>query len=211
MKYILLFVLLAVCEAWADPILFRFSPEKADTLRRFDVSWDEVEVGAPCLRSGPDYSEEHLHGLQIALLYGELAEGEYLYEKPADVVTSPLVERLPSPSRFRFTGEHRELLKHMALELEQDWDTEELRPGVDPKRPYGAFTYYQAEMAMHLGREVKKNDRGEVIISMEVEEEMTELHYAMQAALQVFLRNFKLEPAEFKGDEYGNWERASRP
>lgn len=178
-------------------------------LRSLKVGWDITEVGAPCL--GPkEYPKDCLAALQVAVLYGQLEPGLYNYERPpADHEVSLMVEKLPQRSQFHFTSEHRILLKHMQWEMSDPYFENQV-PGCDPKRPYGNFTFYQLEMARHLGRIPQKAPRESDNQGMtpQLVTEMTELHHQMQPALQVFLDHFVLKPGQnFEGDEYGNWNR----
>lgn len=211
-----LLVLLCVLTAGAEdsePIRFRLQQRHIDELRKVKISWDGTEIGAPCFDLSREYSQEMLYALQIAFLFGELEPGSYPYNKPEGefVEYSPLVvEEMPRTSIFHFSSDHRELLRQSSIEdSEVGWDGETV-PGCDPKRPYGNFTYYQLEMAQHLGRPTTVNDEGNHEISEETEEELTRLHHSMQAAWQVFLENFELQPGDYVGDEWGNWEPVKR-
>lgn len=208
---LIVLILLSVYGANAqedDAIRFRLEQHHIDQLRRVRVSWDGAETGAPCLEPSGEYPKDLLYALQIAVLFGRLNPGKFVYSKPlgGDVEYSPLsVEELPEASSFWFQDDHRELLKHSVIQnSEVGWDGESV-PGCDPKRPYGDFSYYQLEMAKHLHRPTTKNSDGYHQISEELESELTLLHHTMQAAWQVFLENFELEPGLYEGDEWGNW------
>lgn len=186
---------------------FVWKDQHTAQLRKARVGWDTVESGAPCLDSG---DEKLLKALQIALLFGELTPGGYQYNKPKDMEHSFFTEELPSQSVFKFTEDHRKLLRHMVIEMSETWDGEV--PGCDPKRPYGDFTAYQIEMALHLGRIPARKPEDHDPMTDEIYQDMTDLHHEMQPALQVFLENFTLASgSEFKGGEYGYWERATSP
>ena len=203
-----LVVLLLLCSVFGlAEERFVWKDQHTAQLRKAQVGWDTVESGAPCLDSG---DEKLLKALQIALLFGELTPGEYRYDKPKDVDYSYFTEELPPQSLFKFTETHRELLRHMVIEMSETWEGEV--PGCDPKRPYGDYTSYQIEMALHLGRIPAQKPEGHDPMTEEIYEEMTDLHHEMQPALQVFLQNFTLASgSEFKGGEYGYWERATSP
>lgn len=195
----------------AETTYLDFSEAHLEELRGLAVSWDGLEVGAPCLEPGRRYSKDCLKLLQLVTLHADLAAGTYLYRKPRgeNIEFSPLLEDWPEQTSFQFSDDHRALLKAVILEMNEiDFHEHEV-PGIDPKRPYGAFTFYQAEMAMHLGRPLGKDENDVPILSQELEDEMTRMHQEMQAALQVFLQHCTLAPGRYRGDEHGNWEPVS--
>lgn len=117
-------------------------------------------MGAPCFP--PDWETEpgDLDLLRIATRFGVCAAGEYRYRRPpADHEYSFFVEDLPESSTFGFSSQHRTLLAQMSWELSDPYFDDEV-PGCDPKRPYGDFTFYQLEMALHLGLIPPKKPEG---------------------------------------------------
>ena len=211
-KNILLLMVLSILIAGAEEdeqIRFSLEQRHIDQLRKVKVSWDSAETGAPCLSPSGSYPKELLYALQIAFLFGELKPGPYLYKKPRGELMeySLMIEEMPTSTKFHFSPDHRQLLRKSAIEeSEVGWDGETV-PGCDPKRPYGDLSYYELEMAQHLGRPTRKNQEGHLEIDEQTEEELTRLHHSMQAAWQVFLENFELQPGTFVGDQWGNWER----
>lgn len=181
-----------------------------DRLRTVRVGWDGTEVGAPCF--GPDWEPEpdDVHLLRIATEFGTCPSGTYLYGRPsADHECSFFVEELPEECGFVFTDAHRALLAKMSWELSDPYLDEEI-PGADPKRPYGDFTFYQLEMALHLGLIPAQKPAGYDPMTPDIVDAMTALHVQMQPALQVFLQHFALaDGLVFSGEDWGGWERRS--
>jgi hypothetical protein len=180
-----------------------------ERLRAVRVGWDGTEVGAPCFGPDWDTDDDDLHLLRIATEFGTCPTGEYAYRRPpADHEHSFFVEELPDESAFSFTDHHRTLLAHMAWQTSDPYDDEEV-PGADPKRPYGDFTFYQLEMALHLGLIPAQKPADHDPMTDEIVEAMTALHFQMQPALQVFLRHFEIpEGRVFVTGEWGAWEPA---
>ncbi len=177
-----------------------------EVIRHAPVGWDITEVGAPHLGYDDEVPDDALGLLEILLQEGELAPGDYAYSKPEGLDTSFYVDALPDDSTFTFTAQHRHLLKMMAVEMSEVDTCDEEVPGVDPKRPYGAFTYYQLEMAQILEMIPEGYESGERLPE-ELEQRLTDLHHQMQPALQVFLREASLEPGSFSKSGYEAWTR----
>ena len=194
-----------------ENISFQWSKSHRKELRDVHVTWDTLEIGAPIFSPLGEYSQDALAALQIAVQFGELPLGSYRYEKVrnSELENSPLyVDSLSGAIDFQFTREHQILIKHLSVELCESWESGEEVPGVDAKRPYGDFTYYQLEMAKHLELPTTLNEEGYREIDQATEQRLTELHHQMQVALQVYLQNFTIEAGTFRGDPYfGNWER----
>ena len=205
---LLLFILTGTSLAEETPLTFQLTQDHIEKFRKIPVSWNTVETGAPCLDPERNFTEEDLNVLRILLTFGELEPGKYRYTKPEGefIEYSFFVEKLPEQIDFSFTNEHRILLKSQYIDLEEDWD-EDFILSCDPKRPYGMMTYYELDMAQCLDEPTGKNEEGYATITKEQEERLSELHHSTQAAWQVFLENFTLEPGTFKGDENGNWEK----
>lgn len=165
-----------------------------------------MEIGAPCFP--PDWHPEpdDLHAIQIATVHGSCAAGGYPYVRPpADHEYSLFVEQLPDTSTFELTGQHRSLLTALNWQLADPYFAADI-PSADPKRPYGEFTFYQLDMAVHLGLipATKPADRDPM--TAEIVADMTALHGQMQPALQVFLQHFEIpEGREFTGENWGGW------
>lgn len=170
------------------------------------MGWDGTEVGAPCF--GPDWDPEpdDVHLLRIAAAYGSCPAATYSYRRPPqDHEYSPFVEKLADQSMFQFTEQHRRLLSTMSWAVSDPYFDEDV-PGADPKRPYGDFTFYQLEMALHLGLIPAQKPADHDPMTPEIVEAMTLLHGHMQPALQVFLQHFQIaEGAVFTGEEWGGW------
>ena len=121
------------------------------------------------------------------------------------------------PVQILVTDEHLKLLQHASIRW-TDWP-EELGddagglfavPGFDPKRPYGNFTSYELEMALHLGIPVEKGADGAAILPAKLRNRMQVLHEDMQAVLQVFVQRAEIAPGRYVGNGYGHWERQQR-
>lgn len=188
----------------------RWERAHTDRLRTLHVGWDGTEVGAPCFP--PDWAPEpdDVHLVRIAAEYGHCAPGVYRYRRPpAEHEYSTFVEALHDESDFAFTERHRKLVAALSWELSDPYFDEEL-PGVDPKRPYGDFTFYQLEMALALGLIPAQKPADHDPMTPAIVEAMTALHVEMQAAVQVYLEHFDIpEGKVFTGEEWGGWVTAS--
>lgn len=183
--------------------------QHTERLRTVRVGWDGTEVGAPCFPPDWDPRSEDVHLLRIAAAYGSCPTGHYVYRRPPEEFEfSPYVEQLPQESTFDFTDRHRTLLGAMSWELTEPY-VEENIPGADPKRPYGDFTFYQLEMALHLQLIPAQKPADHDPMTPEIIDAMTELHGQMQPALQVFLEHFDVaEGRAFVGEDWGGWTPA---
>ncbi len=183
---------------------------KTQRLRTVLVGWDGCEVGAPCFPPEWETAPTDLDLLQLSCSYGVCPAGSYEYRRaPQDHEHSFYVEKLEDVSTFSFTEQHRTLLKNMSWRLSDPYFDEDI-PCCDSKRPYGNFTFYQLEMALHLGLIPAEKPEGEDPMTPEIVDAMTELHVQMQPALQVFLQNFEIPDGQkFEGDEWGNWDRVA--
>lgn len=193
-----------------DPTLFHWTIDTGKPFRGAQVYWDFMEGGAPlAVLHGGGSEKELLKAVQIAFRYGELAEGDYPYEKPehAQLEHNEEVEALPNSSVFHFEEKHLKLIRHMSVRHSYAAEGGEIWVGVDPKRPYGDFSYFEAEMAEILGRPTTRNEKNQVCLAPEVEREMSRLHQDMSPAVQVFLRHARVKPGVFKDRGYGAWER----
>lgn len=173
------------------------------------MGWDGAEVGAPCFPPVWETQPDDLHLLRIATTHGTCPAGNYPYHRPPeDHEYSFFVEGLADESIFELTAQHRRLLAAMSWELSDPYVDEDI-PGADPKRPYGDFTFYQLEMALHLGLIPAQKPAGHDPMTPEIVDAMTALHGQMQPALQVFLRHFEIpEGRVFTGQDWGGWECA---
>ncbi|GCA99810.1 hypothetical protein [Mycolicibacterium sp. NCC-Tsukiji] len=187
----------------------RWNTDHTERLRRVVVGWDGTEAGAPCFPPGWEPEPDDLHLLRIAAAHGGCATGTYRYRRPpADIGYSPFVAQLTDAADFDFTDRHRALLARMSWELSDPYDDEDI-PGADPKRPYGDFTFYQIEMALTLGLIPAQKPPDHDPMTPEIAQAMTDLHFQMQPALQIFLRHFDIDDGRvFRGEEWGGWVSA---
>lgn len=204
--------LICSCPVLADDqrVRFTWEPRHTEELRKATVGWDTVESGAPCLSPFQKHSEDALAAFQIAMAFGHLPVGTYRYTKPSnsELEHSLYVEALKGSVEFEFTKEHQTLLRFMTVEASESWQTDGELLGVDAKRPYGDFTCYELDMAWHLGLPTTTNAKGWKEIDKRTEQRLTALHHQMEAAVQVYLQNFTIEPGTFEGEPYyGIWER----
>lgn len=193
-----------------DPTSFHWTGDTAKPLLGAEVYWDFMEGGAPLLVfQGGGSEKELLKAVQIAFRYGELPSGDYAYQKPehAQLEHNDAVNALPTSSTFHFEEKHLKLIRHMVVRHSYSADGGEIWVGVDPKRPYGDFSYFEAEMAEILGKPTSRNEKNQVVLSPEVEQEMSRLHQDMSPAVQVFLRHARVKAGVYKEGGYGAWER----
>ncbi|WP_230530524.1 hypothetical protein [Microvirga roseola] len=163
-------------------------------IRRPRFAWSTIEVGAPRVDTEQPYgSPDPLK--DIAAMTGKAPVPKFA-RRHADMTTvlnSYLRQFRLQPGTygvegrpFELTQDHLTLAKRMWFE----WDTAPLegfeegswpRPAIDPKRPYGSFSFYQQEMAIHLGwlhGEVRELTEDEM-------SRLTEMHHEMLDAMRV--------------------------
>lgn len=190
--------------------IFEWTDKSGEELRQGKVFWDFMEGGAPMISLGSGLSESHaLKSVQIAFSFAELPFGEYEYVRPSHSMFehNDRVKALPARQSFLFQEKHLKLLRHMSVRHSFQTDQGEVLVGIDPKRPYGDFSYFEGEMALILKRPVSYDQQQRIELSDAVETEMTALHDEMTLAVQVFLQNAKLEPSSYQDLKYGAWER----
>lgn len=187
----------------------RWEQRHTDRLRAVRVGWNGTEVGAPCFPPDWEPEPDDLHLLRIATAHGACPTGTYSYRRPPeDHEYSFFVERLADETTFEFTDQHRSLLTAMSWELSDPYVDEDI-PSADPKRPYGDFTFYQLEMALHLELIPAKRPTDYDPLTPEIVDAMTALHSQMQPVLQVFLQHFEIpEGRLFTGEDWGGWDPA---
>ncbi|GLS44495.1 hypothetical protein [Methylobacterium brachythecii] len=209
----------------AEDTTFELTLERIALIRRMAVAWDGTESGAPIIHPDAPYGstdrdgdienvtgddegldEEHRalgDALEVFVQNAVLRPGRYQYHNPLaklapsevfDLFRDEVTGETPEQISFEVTPEHLKLIPNLALR----WDDENDVPGVDPKRPYGAMTWYTVEMAVHLGEAPPKDDEGRAILSDEQEERLMRLHREMQPVLQIFLRSADLAPGMFR-------------
>jgi hypothetical protein len=164
-------------------------------------------------------SVELLFALGALLQHGDLAPGLY---KPANLATADLLRQLIEPGgspvphgdlaingdgAFSFTKEHRTLLRHLSFDWPRPDDIDALLDSdgypaaqFDAKRPYGALSYYQVDMAMALKRvDILQKKPGDTrwFLAPQQDRAMTQLHRQMLPALQVFLEKATLAPGPY--------------
>ncbi len=135
----------------------------------------------------------------------ELPDGMYEIK---NTTFKALSEQLPERTytwanerQFHFKKEHRLLLSYFCFRWLIGESVEERLSygyptvGVDPKRPYGAFSYHQLEMAEILDYRVLKNEDGECELPDGLDEKLTDLHFEMLPAIQVFVEHAMIDLA----------------
>lgn len=97
------------------------------------------------------------------------------------------------------SDEHLKLLKHLQVRWPSEWDSEErLEEGtypaasIDPKRPYGDFTFIEVDMARILGRLPPAPPDGVFEPEPELAQHLQRLHWQILGAIQVFVENAEI-------------------
>jgi hypothetical protein len=168
-----------------------------------------------------DRAREHVEvylALSKMLAHGSLKPGDYpllnvrsedihvmmrgYFEDDTPLNDAPL--GLTPDGLFRITAEHLELIKVLQFAWPDEEQASELvgrgdwpAPTMDPKRPYGDMSYFEADMAHILDLKVETKD-GEKVLSEEQENAMQHLHWQMLGALQVFVENADFKPGTYK-------------
>ena len=193
-----------------DESVIRWTEGMGSNLSEAEVFWDFMEVGAPLVvlpNRGGELDPRKV--IELSFLFAELPPGDYEYQKPESDVFEhhPDLEAKPEVRVFQFKEKHLKLIRSMSVRNSYTFEDGKVLVGVDPKRPYGDLTYFEADMARVLGLPVGRNERNEFQLAPEVEQEMARLHLEMEMAVQVFLRNARVKPGSFKNLKYGAWER----
>lgn len=140
---------------------------------------------------------------------GRLAPGAYrLKNTSPDRFVSQFSWRGASASELGFapdgavvvTEDHLKLIPEMIWEWPNEYDIEDAIafgewpvPGIDPKRPYGAMSYFQLDVHRVLGWPIlKRTAEGYIELTDEQVEEASRLHYQMLGVMQVFLERAEL-------------------
>jgi len=147
------------------------------------------------------------NALIFFLEHAALSPGHYSYpNKLKDIedgeaidITAYEKDEKPETISFQFTDKHLKLMRYASVRWNDDWEDEDWEdgyptPGIDPKRPYGAMTYYEIDMATALDIKYDVDKNGHAMFSPEQEESFHKLHEDMQCALQVFLLYAELSP-----------------
>lgn len=178
-----------VWENYTAPDEFALDQSHVNLIRRVRFSWNDAEAGAPrvdCERpyGSPDALRDVAEVFGDALV-SELARthadmtaalNEYFHK----VALEPGVYAIGGGT-FTLTADHLRL----ARELRFAWSDEDVpwpTPSVNPKRPYGSFTFFQKEMAICLGWIHEDEDRE---LTDDEISRLTEMHREMLEALQV--------------------------
>jgi hypothetical protein len=171
-------------------------------IRRMRFAWNNAEVGAPRLDSEQPYGSPYPLK-DIADVFGK-ASVEELARRHADmtpVLNSFLQQARLEPGAYEVSGrtiqvtpDHRTLAKAFTF----SWDKDALEdfeegpwpgPSADPKRPYGNFTFFQREMALHLGW---IDENSESNLSEDEIERLTIMHHEMLDAVKVIAAHGEL-------------------
>jgi hypothetical protein len=127
------------------------------------------------------------------LAHGRLEAGTYRYENP--LVELPFASKMLPPEiaalakervvSFALTGRHVALLRHAR------WRG----LFMNPKRPYGDFTYFELDMAEILGEQVARTADGK--LPDKEEQRLWKLHTETLPALQLYLQKASITPGDY--------------
>lgn len=201
-----------IAETLAAPPPDGFSALHLAILRNLRVTWLTVESGAPGLRQflpfGANRSTLKV-GFELigcrdeALLARALVETGQLipafctkaamsagrYAVPADMrdYFADSQTGVSTDGMFEFREEHAVLLRQSCWRTDMLYPPSWPLPGIDGKRPYGDRSYFQIDMASHLGMPYQISSDGEVQTDEVRDAELESLHWQMLTALQIFL------------------------
>ncbi|MEM6660898.1 MAG: hypothetical protein AAF666_01860 [Pseudomonadota bacterium] len=107
---------------------------------------------------------------------------------------------LTSAGGVTVTGDHLKLIREMLWEWPNRHEVADLldlggipAPAIDPKRPYGAMSYYQLDVHRILGWPIERRDADGYIELTEAQvDAATRLHHQMMGVMQVFLEHAEL-------------------
>ena len=105
---------------------------------------------------------------------------------------------------FVLKEDHIKLLKRLCINEPSTWDEV---PEIDSKRPYGNSDIDRdvCEIISEDHRKINEEDSG---YSPELLNKIQNLQKEIGVALQIFLKNAKIDPGEYVCDEYSqNWDK----
>lgn len=210
------------------PPLPQLTAEHVAMMRALRVKWSPVESGAPGLRQWFPFGLNRLtrtvgfetQGLRDEVLLARtivevaqwipllISNGVVLqpgrYSVPADMRDYfAFPESGVSPDGFfEFCPEHMTLLGHFNWRFEQLEPPCWPMPHVDGKYPYGDCSYYQIDMAAHLGSPYVIDAQGDIEVNSAHDEELADFHSQMLVALQVFLLHAKFPACPSSAPDY---------
>ncbi len=160
---------------------------------------------------------EMMYVLARVLAHGTLQPGAYaLRNITADDVRSAMQGYggetglsdddlgLDASGRIIVDDERLALLRHVSTRWPSKWECEErLEVGecpaaaIDPKRPYGDFTFIEVDMARILGRLPPAPPDGVFEPEPELAAHLQRLHWQMLGAIQAFVENAEIAPGAY--------------
>lgn len=201
-----------IAETLVAPPPDEFSARHLGILRNLRVTWLAVESGAPGLRQflpfGANRSTLKVGfeligcrneallaralvetGLLIPAFCSKAVMSEGRYAVPADMRDYFADSRtgVSTDGMFEFREEHAVLLRQSSWRTDMFDPPSWPLPGVDGKCPYGDCSYFQIDMASHLGMPYQISSVGEVQTDEVRDAELESLHWQMLTALQIFL------------------------
>lgn len=175
-----------------------------DWFRGSGVAWVFAESGAPAIivptlsleAHGQLYEGDEAARLTLRkfervfmsfAVYARLKAGRYSIN-PKQIV-GDMPAGLSSRTEFELTQEHIDLIRNA-------WWRHAY---IDFKYPYGSYRYYEAEMALKLGKDVAKNRAtGEFELSESDEKKYQILHKELMFVLQAFVQHAEIEPGKYQ-------------
>lgn len=125
-----------------------------------------------------------LASLEPLVTKGRLKPGKYSYRNRLRGALAPFAPPEPKGLAEREVVEFEVTAEHLTLLANAWWDG----PGMNPKRPYGGASYFEADMARILGLPTTTGPDGALADHAE-ELRLTRLHHEMVCVLQIFLEN----------------------
>ena len=186
------------------PMPMKLTAEDIKWFRDFGALWIPSENGAPALvppkmtyegyfelYAGGDDSQQVLQQFERVFItfavYGQLSPGSYSLD--SNQVIGNLPSGLARQTDFTLTPAHIKL-------LQSAW----WRKGfIDFKYPYGSYRFYEADMAIKLGKKVPINaTTGAFELSLAERKEYQQLHKELLYALLIFVQHAHITPGHYQ-------------
>ena len=195
------------------PMPVQLTAEDIEWFRDFGALWILSENGAPALvpptmtyedyfklYEGGDDPQQVLRQFERVFItfavYGQLRPGRYSLD--SNKVVGNLPSGLVRQTYFTLTSAHIKL-------LQSAW----WRNGfIDFKYPYGSYRFYEADMAIKLGKKVPINaTTGAFELSLAERKEYQQLHKELLYAVLIFVQHAQITPGHYQLPVDG-WESA---